>query len=157
MSTPSGPQDPYGSSENPYGQQPPGYGQQPPYGQQQPYGQQPAYGQQQPYGQPYGQQPYGQAGYNAPGYGGFASTAKNNLGVWALVLGIVGFCCGPLGIGAIILGRQSQAAADRGEATNRGLGTAGFILGIIVVAFWILGLILRATGAIQTEFWTTTS
>ena len=142
MSTPPGPYDP--NQPDPYGQQPQG---------QQPYGQQP-YGQQ-PYGQqPYGQQPYGQ-GYNPPA--GYSGTQKNNLGVWALVLGIVGFCCGPLGIGAIILGRQSQQAADRGEANNRGLGTAGFVLGVIVVAFWILGLVLRAAGVIETEFWTSTS
>ena len=153
MSTPPGPYDP--NQQDPYGQQP--YGEQP-YGQQQPYGEQP-YGQQ-PYGQqPYGQQPYpqsyGQQPYGAvPGYGGYSGTEKNSLGVWALVLGILGFCCGPLGIGAIVLGRQSQTAADNGQATNRGLGTAGFILGIIVVALWILGIIGRAAGWVTADFTT---
>ena len=134
MSTPPGPYDP--NQQDPYGQQP--YGEQP-HGQQ-PYGQ-----------QPYGQQPYGQQPY------GYSSTQKNNLGVWALVLGIVGICCGPFGIGAIIVGRQSQAAADRGEANNRGLGTAGFVLGVIAVALWALTLVLRFAGVIETEFWATTS
>jgi len=144
MSTPPpgtpGDQNPYGQ-QNPYGEQPPAYG-------QQQWGQQPA-----PYGQePYGQQPWaGQSGYQAP-YGG--GTQKNSLGVWALVLGIVGLCCGFASIAAVILGRMSQQAADRGEANNRGLGTAGFILGIIGVAFWVISLILQATGAITYD-WST--
>lgn len=140
MSTP--PENPY--EQNPYGQQP-GQG---PYAQGA-YGQQPP-----PYGQPaYGQPAYGQAGYGAPGYG--AGTQKNNLGVWALVLGIVGFCCGPVSIAAIVLGRQSQAAADRGEATNRGQGTAGFVLGVIAACLWALSLILRATGTLTYDFTST--
>ena len=112
-------------------------------------------GPQDPYEQnPYGQQPgYGQQGYGAGGYqGGYASTEKNSLGVWALVLGIFGFCCGPAGIVAIILGRKSQQAADQGLANNRGLGTAGYVLGIIVVIFWVLGLVLRAAGVIEYNF-----
>lgn len=111
--------------------------------------------QQDPYGQqqPYGQQPYGHQPYGAPGYG-YSSTEKNSLGVWALVLGILGFCCGPLGIGAVVLGKQSQAAADQGLANNRGLGTAGLVLGIIVLVLWALGLIGRAAGWVTTDFTT---
>ena len=49
---------------------------------------------------------------------------KNHLGNWALGLGIASiFCCGIIfGVTAIVLGLQAQAAADRGEATNRGAG-----------------------------------
>ena len=145
MSTPPSDPNPYGQ-DNPYGQQPPSYG-----GQQQGWGQAPAYGQQ----QPYGQEPWsGQAGYQA-GWGG--GTQRNNLGTWALVLGILGFCCGPAGIGGIILGRQSQQAAARGEANNGGLGTAGFILGCITVALWVISLILGATGVIDYDLNFTTS
>lgn len=154
MSTPPpgtpGDPNPYGQ-QNPYGEQPPAYGQQPPAYGQQPYGQQPA-----PYGQePYGQQPWaGQPGYQAP-YGG--GTQKNSLGVWALVLGILGLCCGFASIAAVILGRMSLQANERGEANNRGLGNAGFILGIIGVALWVLGLILRMAGVIDTDFTTYSS
>lgn len=141
MSTPpSG----YPGDQNPYGQnpsgEPPAYGQQPsPYGQQPP-----AYGQ-----QPYGQQPWTGQGYQAP-YGG--GTQKNSLGVWALVLGILGLCCGFASIGGLILGRMSMQAADRGEANNRGLGKAGFILGIVGIALWVISLILQGAGVITYDW-----
>lgn len=133
---------PYSGDPNPYGPQ--SSGDQPGWGGQQPYGQQ-------PYGQPgYGQQPYGQPGYGQyPGYGYPASTAKNSLGTWALVTGILGLCCGFAGIVAIVLGKQSQEAAARGEATNGGVGRAGYILGIVAVALWALSLVLRFTGVVD--------
>lgn len=61
------------------------------------------------------------------------SEAKNSLGVWALVLGILSLvCCGLLaGIPAIILGKKSKDAGAQGLATNGNLGNVGFILGII--------------------------
>lgn len=144
MSTPPGSQNPYGSpdEQDPYGQ-PPGQSQPPAYGQQPPaYGEQPpAYGQQPPaYGQ-YGQAP----GYPAPGYpGGYSGTEQNNLGVWALVLGIAGFVCiGILGwIPAIILGNKGKRAAAEGRANNGGLGTAGVVLGWIGVALTIISVVV---------------
>ena len=68
--------------------------------------------------------------YNEPSYpsGGNPwrnpDSEKNHLGNWALGLGIASiFCCGIIfGVTAIVLGLQAQAAADRGEATNRGAG-----------------------------------
>lgn len=70
-------------------------------------------------------------------------TSKNNLGVWALVLGIVSIlCCGLLaGVPAIILGQNSKKAQAQGLATNGNLGNVGFILGII-------GSVLGTVGAI---------
>lgn len=156
MSTPTGPQDPYGSSgeQNPYGQ--PAQSGQPDQGQ--PYGQpaqppsypQPGYGQpgQAPAGPPsYGQ--YGQPGYPAAGgyptgaYG--AGTEQNNLGVWALVLGIVSYVCSLgflTGIPAIILGNKAKRAAAEGRANNPGMGTAGVILGWIATVLSLLGIII---------------
>ena len=32
------------------------------------------------------------------------------------------------------------------------MGTVGFVLGIVVVALWILGIVLRAAGVIQYDF-----
>lgn len=76
-------------------------------------------------------------------YGPGGDTSKNNLGVWALVLGIVSIlCCGVLaGVPAIILGLNSKKAQAQGLATNGNLGNIGFILGII-------GSVLGTVGAI---------
>lgn len=124
----------YGAPQ--YGAQPaygaPQYGAQPAYGAPQ-YGAQPAYGAPQ-YGQPY---PYAQ-----PGLG---STEKNDLGIWALVLGIASFvlsCMFVTGIPAIILGRKAQRAADEGRANNRGMATAGLVLGWIAVGLSLAGVLL---------------
>lgn len=70
--------------------------------------------------------------------------AKNNLGVWALVLGIVSLvCCGLLaGIPAIILGKKSKEAQAQGVATNGNLGNVGYILGIIGTVLTTIGILL---------------
>ena len=175
---PYGQQPAYGQpAPDPYGQQP--YGQQPAYGQpapdaygQQPYGQQPTYGQ-----QPYGQQPtYGQpaydqhpafaqqpgsypgagpaAGWGAPPYVPVYGYPKNSLGVWSLVLGIVGLVCfGPFaGIPAIITGVLGRKAAARGEANNGGLALAGIILGSVGSAIWVVSFIFGFAGAFVDGF-----
>ncbi|HEY0189112.1 MAG TPA: DUF4190 domain-containing protein [Cellulomonas sp.] len=173
MSTPNQPQDPYstpgGGSDQPSdAQQPPQYGQyapqepaQPQYGQ---YGQapaqppaQPQYGQ---YGQPqygqYGQQPVpGQQPYGTPGqpgpyptfsapYGGPVLVyPKNSLGVWSLVLSILGMTClGLFGsIPALIVGYNARAAVKRGEANNGGMVTASLVLGWVGLALTIISIV----------------
>jgi len=149
-----------GYGQPPYGQQP--GAPQPPYGAQPPA--QPPYGEQPPAAQPpYGGQPqtplptYGQSYAGAPQYpaapqyGQYGATPygavypKNQLGVWALVLGIASFVlsCGLFtGIPAIIIGRQGQRAADTGEANNRGLSTAGVVLGWIAVGLSAVALVI---------------
>jgi hypothetical protein len=69
---------------------------------------------------------------------------KNQLGVWALVLGIAGIVlCGLFaGIPAIIVGNNAKRAAAQGEANNGGLGTAGVILGWISVGLSVLGIVI---------------
>ncbi len=90
-----------------------------------------------------------------PGFGPGPSDAKNSLGVWALVLGILSvLCCGLVaGIPAIILGQKSKQAAAEGMATNGTLGNVGFILGIVGTAlqlvWWIYAL---STGTWSTSF-----
>lgn len=60
---------------------------------------------------------------------------KNGMGVASLVLGILGVI--PLvfpivmSILAIIFGGIGRSRATRGEATNKGVATAGLVLGII--------------------------
>lgn len=82
------------------------------------------------------------------------STAKNNLGTWALVLGIVSIlCCGLFaGIPAIILGMNSKKAASQGLATNGNLGNIGFILGIIGCALSVVAIILNLSGVLHYNF-----
>lgn len=92
-----------------------------------------------------------QPGYGAPGGYGAPATAqggwtpappKNDLGIWALVTGILSYVMCPLvlGIAAIVTGTMSRRAADQGLANNRGMGTAGLILGWINVGLVLLGI-----------------
>ena len=76
-------------------------------------------------------------------FGPQGNTSKNQLGVWALVLGIVSIvCCGLFaGIPAIILGNNSKKAAAAGLATNGNLGNVGFILGIVGTVLGTIGMI----------------
>jgi hypothetical protein len=84
-----------------------------------------------PGGDPYGQQP----------------PKNSSKATWALVTGILGFCCGPLGIVGIVLGRQAkdEIAASQGRLTGAGMAQAGFVIGIIAVVLWAIGLVLRLT------------
>jgi len=68
-------------------------------------------------------------------------TEKNFFGTWALVLGILSFVCLGLfaGIPAIILGVAGRRAADEGKASNRGMATAGMVLGIIGAVLVAIG------------------
>ena len=76
------------------------------------------------------------------------------------MLGIASFatsCLFVTGIPAIVLGRQGQRAADEGLADNRGLSTAGVVLGWIAVGISLgvvaLGLLGLAAGSLS---WLTT-
>lgn len=100
-----------------------------------------------PVAHPAGPQPWS-PGHPAQGYGTWPVHAgvKNSLGVWSLVLGVVALVlCGYgllFGAGAIVTGVQSRRAAQRGEATNGGLGTAGLTLGIVgCVVSVVLGVL----------------
>jgi hypothetical protein len=98
-----------------------------------------------PYGQPGAPGAYGQPGSPAAAqYGYGPMPPKNNLGVWALITGILSFVLCPLllGIAAIITGTMSRKAADQGLANNRGMGTAGLILGWVNVALTVVGIVL---------------
>ena len=117
------PQQPAGAPPQPAY---PGYGAPIPYGSVNPYGPPTAYGAPAGYG-------YAQPGY----YGPMPGTQRNDLGIWALVLGLLGLFSFSIlaGIPAIILGKKSKEAVARGEANNPGLGTAGVVMGWISVAF----------------------
>lgn len=96
--------------------------------------------------------PPGPSFQSAPGYYGGPPTndRDNNLGVVALVTGIIGLLiCQPVGIAAIIYGRRSQAAQAAGTANNGSLGAVGFWLGWVAVALMVLGILLFATGVLS--------
>ena len=98
-----------------------------------------------PYGQPGAPGAYGQPAAPAVSQHGYAqSPPKNDLAVWSLITGILSyvFCPLVLGIAAIITGTMSRKAADQGLANNRGMGTAGLILGWINVALVLVGVVL---------------
>ncbi|GAA3221446.1 DUF4190 domain-containing protein [Oerskovia jenensis] len=101
-----------------------------------------------PYGAP-AQAPYGASPYPAPG--GYGYFPRNDLGVWALVLGIASFVlsCGFFtGIPAIILGTKAKRAVEAGEANNGGLAQAGVILGWVASALMLLAIIFFVVVAI---------
>ena len=136
MSTPTDPQNPApepgegsvpGNPPPPYGAQPPPYGAQPP-----------AYG--------YGGQP--------PAYGYGGGSEKNNLGTWALVLGILSIvCCGFFtGIPAVIVGNNSKKAAAQGLANNGNLGNIGMILGWVGIGLSVIALIWRAANGFNYSY-----
>ncbi len=107
-----------------------------------------------PSGQPGYQQYPGQAqpgGGYAPGMSPFgASTEKNNLGGWALGLGIASLvCCGLFtGIPAIILGYLGMQAAKEGRASNKGMAIAGLIMGSLSIVWTIVALSTGILGQI---------
>jgi hypothetical protein len=132
-------QTPYGSTPPPYGSTPPAYGSAPAYGSTSSGAGSSSYGSTPPaYGGDYGTTP------SPYGYGTFP---KNNLGVWSLVLGLLGiFVCGLFaGIPAVIVGGRAKRAVAEGQANNGGMATAGVVLGWIAIVLSIIGVILALT------------
>lgn len=163
------PYDPPGSGEQPPSPYEPGQGQTPPPASPyespaSPYQspQQPASPYQpSPYPQQPGGSPYPAApGYPAP-YGG-QPFPKNNLGVWALVLGIISIVfpgCGVLaGVPAIIVGSKGRQAVRSGEADNDGLALAGVVtgwigtaIGVLVIVFYIIVIAVGVSGGFDSS------
>jgi len=74
----------------------------------------------------------------------YGPAPQNGMGTAALVMGILQFLCLPLiaGILAIIFGAIGRSKAKQGLATNGGVATAGFWLGIVGVALSVIGGII---------------
>jgi hypothetical protein len=91
-------------------------------------------------------------GYGPSPYGAPVPQGTNQKAIWSLVLGILGvLCCGPLGIGALILGRSAKNEIAQTGQQGAGMATAGVVLGIIAIVFMVLAAILFATGALDFE------
>lgn len=149
MSTPTGPQDPYGQQPNPYGEQPNPYGQQPPaYGQQPP-----AYGQQPGYPQAPGYSAYGQGGYVPQPQG----TPPPNYLVWAIITILL---CTIPGIVALVFSTQVNSKWSMGDTAGaynaskqaRTWSLVGTILGGIAIVVYI---VLIAAGAFTATTYST--
>jgi hypothetical protein len=95
---------------------------------------------QSPYGTP-AAAPYGASPYAGAPQGGYGYFPRNDLGIWALVLGIASIVlsCGPFtGIPAIIVGSKAKKAVEAGEANNGGMALAGVILGWVGTGLFVL-------------------
>ena len=81
--------------------------------------------------------------------GGIRIVRRTTWGTRLLVWGSLVFSVAEsfFGVTAIVLGLQAQAAADRGEATNRGAGTAGIVLGIIGFCATLIYLFVQMRGS----------
>lgn len=81
---------------------------------------------------------------------------ENGKGTGSLVCSILSIvlCCLPivgvtLGVVAIVLGVQGRRAADLGAANNRGVATAGLIVGSIGAAAGVLASFFSILGLVQ--------
>ncbi|MBP0461163.1 DUF4190 domain-containing protein [Streptomyces montanisoli] len=84
--------------------------------------------------------------------------ARNGLGIAALILGLVGaisgiipllfWLAGVLGLIALVLGLAGRGRAKRGGATNKGVATAGAVLGLVAMIVAVIGAVItfRAVG-----------
>lgn len=105
-----------------------------PYGQPTPYPAPPATGYTAHGGTPSGVQP--PVGYLS------GAVASNQIATWALILAILGLCCGLLSIGGFVLSLQAKQAVAQGRANNGGIATAAMV--ISVVTFVLSALIVMA-------------
>ena len=77
----------------------------------------------------------------SPGMG-YPAPQNSSKATTALILGIIGLAvCSPVGIAAIVVGKQAreEIARSGGALGGEGFAKAGVILGWIAVAFMILG------------------
>lgn len=77
-----------------------------------------------------------------------AAGQNQTLAIVSLVTGILGFCCLPSGIAALITGYLAKNNADANpmEYGGRGMALAGMILGGVSVSLTIIYVILRILG-----------
>jgi hypothetical protein len=73
------------------------------------------------------------------------------------ILGLLGACCWGAGFlfaaGGLVLGLLGKKAADNGQANNRGMSQAAFIMGIIGVAISVLAFVgIVILSVIPTDF-----
>lgn len=84
-------------------------------------------------------EPQVSSGYSSAGQFTPSSTRpQNGMGIAALVLGIVGFFTCVTAVLAIIFGAIGISKANAGRATNKGMATAGLVLGIVAVGLWVI-------------------
>lgn len=86
--------------------------------------------------------PYGYAApAQAPYYGPDPRTAKNWMNVVSFIASITTIFTGIGAIVGIVFGHLGLAAVKRGEANNKGFGTAGLIIGYGSIALGVLAFL----------------
>jgi hypothetical protein len=153
-----------GFQYDPYGSQPGSQPQPPQPGGYSPQPQQPGYGQPSQPPQPYGAAP--QLPPQAPGYppaygapGPYGPQLPKGQAIASMVLGIigVGILCLPIpyvsgiislvcGVIAAILGGIAIKKVNQGVAAGKGQAITGLVLGLIVCALAVIGMIALAAG-----------
>jgi hypothetical protein len=88
--------------------------------------------------------------WSSPEVPGTTRPTANGAATASLVFGVLGLLLGPLSIPALVLGYRARSAGARsGQTRDRGLATAGIVLGWVGLALWILWLLLLATGTVE--------
>lgn len=88
--------------------------------------------------------------WSSPELPGTTQRKANGAATASLVFGILGLLLGPLSIPALVLGYRARSAGARSDQPpDRGLATAGIVLGWVGLALWILWLLLLATGTVE--------
>lgn len=147
---PSGPEAtrPFSAEQPPYQpydpQSMPGYG----GGTSAPYGSDPyssnAYGSNSYGSNPYEANPYENQPAPYGAYQPYTAPAQHPQAVTAFVLGLLGLViCPPIGIGGLVMGGRVRREIDAsgGQVGGRGLATAGWVLGILSVIYFVLAAI----------------
>ena len=150
-------QTPYGAPQAPFGQSNDPFGaSQTPFGQpsNDPYGA-PQFGGQNDWNPP----PAPVANWQNQGIGADTpfqppvGTGGQNqtLAIVSLITGILGLCCLPSGIAALITGymAKNNAETNPAEYSGRGMALAGMILGGVSIFFTIIGLIVNLLGLLR--------
>ncbi|RLV56068.1 DUF4190 domain-containing protein [Aeromicrobium phragmitis] len=69
--------------------------------------------------------------------------------MWSMITGILGIvCCGPLAIVALVLANNARKEISQTGQSGSGMATAGWWLGIVGIALWVLGTVLYVAGVL---------
>lgn len=84
----------------------------------------------------------------------YSTSPASGLSIAALVLGIVGICCSPLSIIAVVLGLVEWNSINQGKSPRAGYGfaLAGWVLGIVGSLLFFISIFLNILSFIPVLF-----
>ena len=148
-------QSPYGSPQTPFGQPNDPFGAPPtPFGQQSndPFGAPQFENDWNPPPAPVAEWQNQGLGADTPFQPPVGTGGQNQtLAIVSLITGILGLCCLPSGIAALITGYMAKNNADTNPAEygGRGMALAGMILGGVSIVFTVIGLLVNLLGLLR--------